>query len=101
MKTDSTRPANGQVLLGGEAWFDPIEAGVRGRIRSFIETMLEEELAATLGRGRYERGEGQGHRHGRRERQLLGSFGPPTVGVPRARLVETRSEERRVGKEGR
>jgi len=89
MKTDSTRPANGQVLFGGEAWFDPIEAGVRGRIRSFIETMLEEELAATLGRGRYERGEGQGHRHGRRERQLLGSFGPLTVGVPRARLVET------------
>jgi putative transposase len=89
MKTDSTRPADGQVLFGGEAWFDPIEAGVRGRIRSFIETMLEEELAATLGRGRYERGEGQGHRHGRRERQLLGSFGPLTVGVPRARLVET------------
>ena len=89
MKTDSTRPANGQVLFGDEAWFDPIEAGVRGRIRSFIETMLEEELAATLGRGRYERGEGQGHRHGRRERQLLGSFGPLTVSVPRARLVKT------------
>src|SRR3954454_18127314 len=27
-----------------------------------------------------------GYRHGRRERQLLGSFGPVTIGVPRARL---------------
>ena len=34
---------------------DPIGAGIRGRIRGFIETMLEEELAAVLGRARYER----------------------------------------------
>jgi transposase-like protein len=49
--------------------------------------MLEEELAAALGRERYERGPVKGHRHGRRERQLLGSFGPVTVSVPRARLA--------------
>ena len=30
-------------------WFDPLEAGIRQRIRSFIENMLEEELAATWG----------------------------------------------------
>ena len=29
---------------------------------------------------------GAGHRHGHRERQLMGSFGPVTVRVPRARL---------------
>ncbi|GBQ05838.1 hypothetical protein [Acidiphilium acidophilum] len=40
-------------LCDGTAWFDPIETGVRGRIRGFIETMLEEELTAALGRGRY------------------------------------------------
>jgi len=42
-------------LFDGTAWFDPIEAGVRDRIRGFIETMLEEELTAALGRGRYRR----------------------------------------------
>ena len=88
MKTNSTTPAAAGDVFAGDAWFDPIEAGIRGRIRGFIETMLEEELAAALGRGRYERGDTKGHRHGKRERQLLGSFGPITVEVPRARLTE-------------
>jgi putative transposase len=75
--------------LLGEDWFDPLEAGVRQRIRSFIEAMLESELEAALNRGRYERtGPLQGHRHGHRDRQILGTFGPTTVSVPRARLVE-------------
>jgi putative transposase len=43
------------VPLLGEDWFDPLEAGVRQRIRSFIEAMLESELEAALNRGRYER----------------------------------------------
>jgi putative transposase len=77
------------VPLLGEDWFDPLEAGVRQRIRSFIEAMLESELDAALNRGRYERaGLPQGHRHGHRDRQILGTFGPTTVSVPRARLVE-------------
>jgi hypothetical protein len=72
-------------LLGGD-WFDPLEAGVRRRIRSFIEGMLEEELAAALGRGRYDRSPGAaGYRNGHRDRQLLGTFGPVAVSVPRAR----------------
>jgi hypothetical protein len=41
------------VPLLGEDWFDPLEAGVRQRIRSFIEAMLESELDAALNRGRY------------------------------------------------
>ena len=45
--------------------------------------MLEEELAATLGRGRYDRSAAAaGYRNGHRERQLLGTFGPMTVSVP-------------------
>jgi putative transposase len=77
------------VPLLGEDWFDPLEAGVRQRIRSFIEAMLESELEAALNRGRYERtGSLQGHRHGHRDRPILGTFGPTTVSVPRARLVE-------------
>jgi putative transposase len=87
METSSTTATSPDALFAGEGWFDPIEAGLRDRIRGFIETMLEEELAAALGRGRYERGQSKGHRHGKRERQLLGSFGPATVSVPRARLA--------------
>lgn len=95
MEEDSTSRPGSETLFAGEAWYDPIEAGVRGRIRDFIEAMLEEELTAALGRGRYQRrGEGKGHRHGRRERQLLGSFGPIGVSVPRARLAQGDSTTR-------
>jgi putative transposase len=74
----------------GEDWFDPLEGAVRERIRGFIEEMLEAELEAALQRRRYaRRGAAYGHRHGHRERQLIGTFGPVTVSVPRARLVGT------------
>jgi hypothetical protein len=36
-------------------WFDPLESGVRRRIRGFIEELLGAELAAALGRDRYKR----------------------------------------------
>ena len=76
------------VPLLGEDWFDPLEAGVRQQIRAFIEQMLEAELEAVLQRRRYERaGPAAGHRHGHRDRQILGTFGPTSVSVPRARLV--------------
>jgi putative transposase len=42
--------------FAGSDWFDPSEEAVRGRVRSFIEPLLEEELTAALGRERYERG---------------------------------------------
>jgi putative transposase len=101
MNTDTLKAtaesAEGTLFLGDD-WFDPLEAEVRTRIRDFIEELLEAELNASLGRDRYERprlGEtgaggglvvGAGHRHGHRERQLMGTFGPVTVRVPRARL---------------
>ena len=43
------------ALLASGSAFDPLEDGVRQRVRRFIETILEEELRAVLGRGRYER----------------------------------------------
>src|SRR3954462_1525987 len=87
-KNSSQGPAE-QALFAGEAWFDPIETGVRGRIRGLIEELGEQELEAALGRGRYERAGGpRGHRHGHRKRQLTGSFGPVEIAVPRARLRE-------------
>src|SRR5512144_2462462 len=55
MTTDSMRVEDDAKLFLGEAWSDPIEAGIRDRIRGFIEQLIEEELAVALGRGRYER----------------------------------------------
>jgi len=85
----TTTEADGTGLFAGDAWFDPIEAGIRERVRGFIEELLEQELTAALGRGRSERatGEPKGYRNGTRERQLLGSFGPVAVEVPRARMA--------------
>ena len=86
MDKDSSQGPAEQALFAGEAWFDPIETGVRSRIRSLIEELVEQELEAALGRGRYERACGSsGHRHGHRKRQLTGSFGPVELAVPRAR----------------
>jgi putative transposase len=80
---------NDDVPLLGSDWFDPLEAGVRQQLRSFIEGMLEAELAAVLGRGRYDRRpDASGSRNGHRDRQLLGTFGPVTVSVPRARVAD-------------
>ena len=82
------------ALLAGDGGFDPLEDGVRRRVRIFIKTIIEEELQAALGRGRYERSAGgaRGHRNGHRERQIIGTFGAETVKVPRARLVDDRGE---------
>ena len=49
MKQDSMKKealaAEGSLF---DNWFDAIEDGVRSRVREFIETMLEEELAQTF-----------------------------------------------------
>ena len=99
MTMDSTKSAIGSSEGGHflfDDWFDPLETGVRTRIRGFIEELLEAELDAALGRYRYERprmGGGNspigavGSRHGHRERGLMGTFGATTVRVPRARLA--------------
>src|SRR3954464_1526791 len=54
-QNSTTAETDGRELFAGEAWFDPIEAGVRDRGRGVIEELLEEELAAALGRSRHER----------------------------------------------
>ena len=90
MEENSTKTdADGTALFAGTAWFDPIEAGIRDRVRGFIRELLEQELAAALGRARHERaaGEPKGYRNGTRERQRLGSFGPVELSVPRARMA--------------
>lgn len=88
-QNSTTADSDGTELFTGEAWFDPIEAGVRDRVRGFIEELLEQELTAALGRHRHERAADapNGYRNGSRERRLLGSFGPVRIGVPRARMA--------------
>src|SRR5512147_343381 len=108
MTTDSMTMESDATLFLGEAWSDPIEAGIRERIRGFIEGLIEEELTVALGRRRYERGPGEttaagsaaampsgetaaspmpaGYRHGHRERRITGSFGTVEIAVPRARI---------------
>src|SRR5215212_9647489 len=100
MEDDSTT-AQAATLFTGDAWFDPIEAGIRERIRGFIEALFEEELTAALGRGRCERSVGtpRGYRNGTRERHLLGSFGPvqvsPAPGWPMPRAARGNGAARR------
>ena len=96
-KPDSSQPQSNTFHLF-DNWFDPIETGVRERVREFIHAMIEGELDMSLSRPRYARrakpssdhGEGEvgaiGHRHGHRSRSLLGSFGRVEIEVPRARL---------------
>jgi len=78
--------AGAENPFSGEHWFDPLETAVRHRIRDFIEQMLESELSAALGRERYQRRSSTGYRNGHRDRQLIGTFGPVKVSVPRARV---------------
>src|SRR6266536_4480766 len=97
-KPESSQPAAETAVHLFDNWFDPIEAGLRDRVREFIHAMIEGELDIALSRPRYARhakspsGEAAaavgatGHRHGHRSRSLLGSFGQVEIEVPRARL---------------
>ena len=96
MDKDSSELVAGSPGMLRTAWFDPIETAVRHRVREFIEALVAAELDEALGRVRYQRRRGTpdgvvggtaGYRHGQRERQLLGSFGPVRISVPRARLT--------------
>jgi len=81
--TDTAIPA----LLLGETGSDLIEDRLRKTVRATIEALFDEELAAFLGRIRCGRGGAwKGYRHGRRECELVGTFGTETVSVPRARI---------------
>ncbi|MBW6494559.1 MAG: IS256 family transposase [Burkholderiaceae bacterium] len=77
-------------LLACDEGFDPIEDRLRANIRSTIEAVFNEELDGFLGRLRYgrEAGAAKGYRHGKRDRQITGTFGSETISVPRARIAD-------------
>jgi putative transposase len=95
-KLDSSQLASETAVYLFDDWFDPIEAGVRDRVREFIQAMVEGELGSALMRPRYGRRPKSlsdapaagvtGHRHGHRPRSLTGTFGRIEIEVPRARL---------------
>jgi len=65
-----------------------LEELLRERIRSTIESIVEEELVAALGAAPSQRSGPVrvGYRHGKRSRTLTTSLGPTTIAMPRARL---------------
>ena len=100
-KSKSSQPVGETAVYLFDDWFDPIEAGVRDRVRGFIQAMIEGELDETLevwpplhGR-RLASSSGKddglatitGHRHGHRSRSLTRKLGRTEIAVPRARLV--------------
>jgi putative transposase len=99
MEKNITEPAAGaaeEKLF--DNWFDPVETILRGKVRGFLEAMIEAELEAALARPRYARRRDStdedaavpagGHRHGHRTRRLIGTFGQTDITVPRARMID-------------
>jgi putative transposase len=97
-KTSAPQPATETAPYLFDNWFDPIESGIRDRVRGFIEEVICAELDEALARPRYGRRQTcgddaaseagvVGHRHGSRKRSLTGTFGKIEITVPRARLV--------------
>jgi len=54
-KPDSSQPAAETAVYLFDNWFDPIEGGLRDRVREFIHAMIEGELDIALSRPRYAR----------------------------------------------
>ena len=101
MNTDSKNPSSPQSDVSPmsrlfDDWVDPIETGVRARVRDWIEALIHSELDTALQRPRYGRSTGgetepavapvRGYRNGSRTRTLTGTFGKTDITVPRARL---------------
>ena len=101
MNTDSKNPSSPQSDVSPmsrlfDDWVDPIETGVRARVRDWIEALIHSELDTALQRPRYGRSTGgetepavapvRGYRIGSRTRTLTGTFGKTDITVPRARL---------------
>src|SRR5260370_25135394 len=90
----STTESNSHLF---DDWFDPIETGIRDRVRELIEEMIRSELDAVLSRPRYGRraepADGSdvaavvtGPPPGRRGRPRPGKIWENADGVPPARL---------------
>jgi hypothetical protein len=84
MRADSATPAAETSSQLFDNWFDPVESGVRSRVRDFIETMMEEEFDAVLSRPRYGRVDDAVWRRGE---QGYGRVGAQRVRVKRGPMT--------------
>lgn len=98
-KSEARKKAQAERLLQALGEPDPLTVALRGKIREFIETLVETELTEMLAAVRYARGPArQGYRHGSVQRTLTTGLGPTPLTLPRARLrqgaatVEWRSQ---------
>ncbi len=101
MRKDTTKRQKGQVTKGeviplpvsAQDWANIFTEGARKQVRDFIEELLQEEVTAIIGAGRYARiGSRQGYRNGCRTRDLMTSQGMISLGVPRARIASAGEE---------
>ena len=112
MNTDSKNPSSSQsdVLPTSwlfDDWIDPIESGVRARVRDWIEALVHSELDTALQRPRYGRSTGgetgpavapvRGYRNGSRTRTLTGTFGQTDIRC-RVRVCRVRMAPPRNGR---
>ena len=93
MKEDAQRTKEETIV------FEELESWVRGRIQTWIQDLLEEEVTEMLGRGKSERratvDAAPGYRNGYgKPRKLTLSNGTITVKRPRVRDLEERMESR-------
>ncbi len=66
-----------------------IRSQLQSRVRDAIEIVLEEELAAALGCGSYERSsERRGYRHDKQRRTVTTRHGLEEFDIPRGRIIE-------------
>jgi hypothetical protein len=104
----STTESNSHLF---DDWFDPIESGIRDRVRGLIEEMIRGELDAALSRPRYGRRAADaedsgvaavvtGHRHGRRVRTLTGTFGKTEIASPSGHFRTQLNGKLRFSSEG-
>ena len=83
---DHTKSSSERKDLSGDR--ARLEVGIWAQVRTWIEVIVEEELAAVLGAESSVRVDEarRGYRHGSRPRTLTTSLGPTTFTSPRARL---------------
>jgi len=86
--TDHTKSGTERKGAGFDR--DALEVGIRDQVRTWIELIVEEEVAAVLGAASSVRvaETRRGYRHGTRRRTLTTSLGPTTFAMPRARLFD-------------
>ena len=88
----STAPASPSPFAGSE-WFDPWRRRYACRSAASSRNSCRKNSKQHFVAASYERGEvAKGHHHGRRPRQLVTTFAPKELSVPRARLHDGTDE---------